>query len=147
MKLIRCVSRPRFHTTMAPNLSNKERAVLTWREADAVCFDVDSTVIQDEGLDQIAEFCGVGDKVKEMTRNAMGGKVTFRKALADRLQLIKPSRQQIEAVVSKPGLNRLAPGMRELVRKLQARGTEVFWFPAASTNSSTLWPRCSTSPS
>ena len=51
---------------MAPNLSNKERTVLTWREADAVCFDVDSTVIQDEGLDQIAEFCGVGDKVKEM---------------------------------------------------------------------------------
>jgi hypothetical protein len=41
-------------------------SVQTWREADAVCFDVDSTVIQDEGLDQIAEFCGVGDKVKEM---------------------------------------------------------------------------------
>merc|ERR1719443_2714068 len=61
-----------------------------------------------------------------MTRNAMGGKVTFRKALADRLQLIKPSRQQIEAVVSKPGLIRLTPGMRELVRQLQARGTEVF---------------------
>jgi len=111
---------------MAPNLSAKENAVLTWREADAVCFDVDSTVIQDEGLDQIAEFCGVGDKVKEMTNKAMGGNLTFRKALADRLQLIKPSRQQIEAIVSKPGLIRLTPGMRETVRRLQARGTEVF---------------------
>ena len=47
-------------------MSVKERAMAVWREADAVCFDVDSTVIQDEGLDQIAEFCGVGDKVKEM---------------------------------------------------------------------------------
>jgi len=113
-------------TTMAPNLSNKERAVLTWRQADAVCFDVDSTVIQDEGLDQIAEFCGVGDKVKEMTRNAMGGNLSFRKALSDRLQLIKPSKQQIDAIVSKPGLIRLTPGMRETVRLLQSRGTEVF---------------------
>jgi len=97
-----------------------------WREADAVCFDVDSTVIQDEGLDQIAEHCGVGDKVKEMTNNAMGGKLSFRKALSDRLQLIKPTRQQIDAIVSKPGLIRLTPGMRETVRQLHRRGTEVF---------------------
>jgi phosphoserine phosphatase len=111
---------------MAPNLSPKERAMQVWREADAVCFDVDSTVIQDEGLDQIAEHCGVGDKVKEMTNNAMGGKLSFRKALSDRLQLIKPTRQQIDAIVSKPGLIRLTPGMRETVRQLQRRGTEVF---------------------
>merc|ERR1719187_362679 len=61
-----------------------------------------------------------------MTRNAMGGNLSFRKALSDRLQLIKPSKQQIDAIVSLPGLIRLTPGMRETVRLLQSRGTEVF---------------------
>jgi phosphoserine phosphatase len=36
-----------------------------WCNADVVCFDVDSTVIKDEGLDELAEFCGVGKQVKE----------------------------------------------------------------------------------
>lgn len=34
--------------------------------ADAVCFDVDSTVIKEEGIDELAKFCGVGDAVAEM---------------------------------------------------------------------------------
>lgn len=36
-----------------------------WRRADAVCFDVDSTLIREEGLDKLAEHCGAGAKVKE----------------------------------------------------------------------------------
>lgn len=36
-----------------------------WRTADAVCFDVDSTVCKDEGLDELAEFCGAGAEVRE----------------------------------------------------------------------------------
>lgn len=37
-----------------------------FRRADAVCFDVDSTVIREEGIDELAKFCGVGDAVREM---------------------------------------------------------------------------------
>lgn len=29
-----------------------------WRNADAITFDVDSTVIQEEGIDELAKFCG-----------------------------------------------------------------------------------------
>ena len=51
---------------MAPNQSslpvNRDVTMSTWRRADAVCFDVDSTVITNEGIDDLAEFCGVGDK-------------------------------------------------------------------------------------
>lgn len=36
------------------------------RRADAVCFDVDSTVCVGEGIDDLAEFCGKGQQVKEM---------------------------------------------------------------------------------
>ena len=36
--------------------------------ADAVCFDVDSTVITEEGIDVLAEFNGAGAAVAEWTR-------------------------------------------------------------------------------
>lgn len=38
-----------------------------WQNADAVCFDVDSTVCLDEGIDELAEFCGAGTIVAEWT--------------------------------------------------------------------------------
>lgn len=37
----------------------------TLRKADAVCFDVDSTLIQEEGVDKLAEFCGESSRVEE----------------------------------------------------------------------------------
>ena len=36
------------------------------KRADAVCFDVDSTVINDEGIVSLANVCGVGDEVEKM---------------------------------------------------------------------------------
>ena len=38
-----------------------------WKNGDAVCFDVDSTVCIDEGIDELAEFCGAGKAVAEWT--------------------------------------------------------------------------------
>lgn len=40
-------------------------AVDIWRRADAVCFDVDSTLIREEAIDKLAEHCGVGAQVQE----------------------------------------------------------------------------------
>lgn len=37
-----------------------------WKIADAVTFDVDSTVIQEEGIDELAKFCGKGDQVTSL---------------------------------------------------------------------------------
>ncbi|CAE7716091.1 PSPH [Symbiodinium sp. KB8] len=52
----------------------REEAKLAFQEADAVCFDVDSTVVTTEGVDEFAAFLGVGDKVAELTarRRRMG---------------------------------------------------------------------------
>lgn len=36
------------------------------RSADIVCFDVDSTVITEEGIDELAEFCGKGQEVANL---------------------------------------------------------------------------------
>jgi len=37
-----------------------------WRNADAVCFDVDSTVIQEEAIDEVAKFCNKGSEVQKL---------------------------------------------------------------------------------
>ncbi|MBA0821332.1 hypothetical protein Goarm_018198 [Gossypium armourianum] len=72
-----------------------------WRSADAVCFDVDSTVCVDEGIDELAEFCGAGRAVAEWTARAMGGSVPFEEALSARLSLFKPSLTQVQDFLDK----------------------------------------------
>ncbi|XP_024133250.2 phosphoserine phosphatase isoform X2 [Oryzias melastigma] len=96
-----------------------------FRRADAVCFDVDSTVIKEEGIDELAKFCGVGDTVREMTRKAMGGSVTFKKALTDRLSTIRCSREQVNKLITDHP-PQLTPGIRELVDRLHALNIKVF---------------------
>lgn len=96
-----------------------------WKKADCVCFDVDSTVCTDEGIDVLAEFLGVSEQVKEWTNKAMNGNVTFQEALAARLDIIQPSSQSITKFneIHKP---HLTPGIRELVDALKKRDVAVY---------------------
>lgn len=47
-------------------MSNLEEAKKIWQNADAVTFDVDSTVIQEEGIDELAKYCGKGEQVSNL---------------------------------------------------------------------------------
>eukprot|EP00640_Fibrocapsa_japonica_P000425 CAMPEP_0113938178 /NCGR_PEP_ID=MMETSP1339-20121228/4591_1 /TAXON_ID=94617 /ORGANISM="Fibrocapsa japonica" /LENGTH=240 /DNA_ID=CAMNT_0000941167 /DNA_START=158 /DNA_END=880 /DNA_ORIENTATION=+ /assembly_acc=CAM_ASM_000762 len=94
-------------------------------EADAVCFDVDSTVIQEEGIDVLAEYCGAGEKVAELTSRAMGGSMRFQDALAARLDLIRPSKADFLNCLEKQP-PKLSPGIKEFIQALHARGTHVY---------------------
>lgn len=80
------------------------------QDIDVVCFDVDSTVIQEEGIDELAEFCGKGQEVANLTKEAMGGSMTFQEALRRRLDIIKPTQAQIkEFLAKKPST--MSPGI------------------------------------
>ncbi len=96
-----------------------------WRGAQAVCFDVDSTVSPDEGIDVLASHAGVADQVAELTRQAMGGAVRFQDAMSSRLALIRPSQALVEACL-RAHPPRLTPGIAPLVAALQRRGTPIF---------------------
>jgi len=96
-----------------------------WREVDAVCFDVDSTVIQEEAIDEVAKFCNKGLEVKQLTDNAMSGKMDFREALSARLQIIKPSLQQIRDFIKNHPFN-FSPGIKELIGLLQKKNVPVY---------------------
>ncbi|XP_058084347.1 phosphoserine phosphatase, chloroplastic-like [Magnolia sinica] len=96
-----------------------------WRNAEAVCFDVDSTVCLDEGIDELAEFCGAGKAVAEWTARAMSGSVPFEEALAARLSLFNPSLSQLHDFLEKRP-PRLTPGITDLIKKLKAKKTDVY---------------------
>lgn len=55
----------------------------------------------------------------------MGGQVLFQDALAARLQLIKPSKADVDACLKKHPL-KLTEGIRKVVEILHARGTPVY---------------------
>lgn len=111
--------------TAASEGNNVAHAMAMLAKADAVCFDVDSTVIDEEGIDVLAATLGKGPEVAAWTAKAMDGDTKFEDALAARLEIIKPSRGDIAACLAEHPL-RLSPGVEGLVAALRERGTAVF---------------------
>ena len=48
-------------------------ALTSWREAEAVCFDVDCTVTKQDSLDLLAHFLGRGEQVAALTSKVKHG--------------------------------------------------------------------------
>jgi len=93
--------------------------------ADAVCFDVDSTVIEHEGIDILADYLGKGEAVAALTKKAMEGSTKFQDALKARLELMEPSEQQIlNCLKDRPLV--LSPGVESLVEALHEAGIDVY---------------------
>ena len=59
------------------------------RNKRLIVFDMDSTLIQAEVIDQLAEVYGVGEKIKAITAAAMNGKLDFDQALTERVAMLK----------------------------------------------------------
>ena len=59
------------------------------RSRRLICFDMDSTLIRTEVIDELAERAGVGDKVREITERAMRGEIDFRESFKERVALLK----------------------------------------------------------
>ncbi|XP_074572377.1 phosphoserine phosphatase, chloroplastic-like isoform X1 [Curcuma longa] len=112
-------------TTQFANAIPSEEVLKIWHSAGAVCFDVDSTVCLDEGIDELADFCGAGKAVAEWTTKAMSGSVPFEEALAARLSLFNPSLKQVQEFLEKRP-PRISPGIAELIKKLMDKGIDVY---------------------
>lgn len=95
------------------------------KSAQIVCFDVDSTIITEEGIDELAQYCGKGSEVAALTREAMGGSMTFQEALRRRLDIIKPSQRQIREFL-KTHPSTISGGVRELIDQLRRNSAEIY---------------------
>ena len=54
-----------------------------------ICFDMDSTLIQTECIDELAKCAGVGKQVAEITERAMRGEIDFKESFKERVALLK----------------------------------------------------------
>lgn len=54
-----------------------------------VCFDMDSTLIQTEVIDELAKHAGVGEQVSQITEAAMRGEINFAESFKQRMALLK----------------------------------------------------------
>ncbi|WP_282042704.1 phosphoserine phosphatase SerB [Winogradskyella flava] len=59
------------------------------RNRRLVCFDMDSTLIQTEVIDELAERAGVGEEVRAITESAMQGEIDFNESFKQRMKLLK----------------------------------------------------------
>ncbi|MBF0786528.1 MULTISPECIES: phosphoserine phosphatase SerB [unclassified Streptococcus] len=85
--------------------------------------DVDSTLILEEGIDLLGEAAGVGSEVAAITERAMRGELDFKKALAERVALLRGLPISVFDCVLKH--IHFTPGARELVETLHERGYKV----------------------
>ncbi len=58
------------------------------RNRRLVCFDMDSTLIQTEVIDELAELAGVGEQVRAITESAMNGEIDFSESFKSRMALL-----------------------------------------------------------
>ena len=54
-----------------------------------ICFDMDSTLIETEVIDELAQRAGVGEKVKAITERTMRGEIDFKESFTERVALLK----------------------------------------------------------
>ncbi len=109
-----------------------EAGGLTRRSKRIVLLDMDSTFIQQEVIDLLAEDAGVGPEVKEITERAMRGELDFAQSLEARTALLSGLSE--ESVVKARSRITLTPGARTLVRTLHRLGHKVGIVSGGFTN-------------
>jgi phosphoserine phosphatase len=83
--------------------------------------DMDSTMIGQECIDELADFAGLKEHVAKITERAMRGEIAFEPALRERVALLKELPVSVVDEVLKNRIT-ITPGGRELVMTMRAHG-------------------------
>ena len=88
-----------------------------------ICFDMDSTLIKTEVIDELAEKAGVGDKVRAITERAMRGEIDFKESFTERVALLKGLDESVmrEIAENLP----ITEGVERLMRVLKRAGYKI----------------------
>ncbi|SHF02412.1 phosphoserine phosphatase [Loktanella atrilutea] len=106
------LQRREIDLVMQPSASRHKRMLLA---------DMDSTMIRQECIDELAAEAGVGDRVAAITAKAMNGELDFEGALIERVGLLKGLPESIIRHVLDTRIQ-LMPGGYELVQTMKAHG-------------------------
>ena len=83
--------------------------------------DMDSTMIGQECIDELADFAGIKDKVADITERAMRGELEFESALKERVGLLEVLEEGAIATCLDQRIQPV-PGARALVNTLRSKG-------------------------
>jgi len=86
--------------------------------------DMDSTMIEQECIDELAEVAGVGAYVRDITARAMNGKLDFEAALLERVALLRGLPETVITEVLESRIT-LMPGGAALVATMRAQGAHA----------------------
>ena len=86
-----------------------------------ICFDMDSTLIETEVIDELAVRAGVGDQVKAITESAMRGEIDFSESFRQRCSLLKGLDVMQEIAENLP----ITEGVDRLMRILKKVGFKI----------------------
>lgn len=112
------------------NLSSKYRIDIAFQEESMyrrmrrlICFDMDSTLIQTEVIDELADRAGAGAEVRAITESAMRGEIDFSESFKRRVSLLKGLDESVmkEIAESLP----ITEGMTRLIRILKKSGYKI----------------------
>ena len=97
-----------------------QRESIFRRNRRLFAFDMDSTLIQGEVIDELARMAGVGDQVSRITEAAMGGELNFDESFTRRVSLLRglPAERVHSLLAAIP----LADGAERLIRTLRLLG-------------------------
>jgi len=90
------------------------------RKKKLIIADMDSTIVEGETLDELAEFAGLKDQIAALTKRAMNGEIGFREALSTRVAMLEGLSESFLDETMK-GV-RLNPGARELICTMRQHG-------------------------
>ena len=93
--------------------------ILSPRKKKILICDMDSTIIKEESLDEIAEDAGIGDEIKNITKKAMKGELDFKDALLKRIKLL--NNYPLENIFTLNPKIKFNDGAKELVRKMKSK--------------------------
>ena len=100
-----------------------QRGGLIRRAKRVVLLDMDSTLIQQEVIDLLADKVGVGEKVSKITESAMRGDIDFTTSLKERVALLAGASEEIFTDVFES--ISLTPGALDLIKTLHKLGHKV----------------------
>lgn len=93
------------------------------RNKRLIVFDMDSTLIQTEVIDELADLCGAGEEVRKITHRAMNGEIDFDESLRLRVSKLKglDTRAMQDVLEKLP----LTQGVEEFIKTIKSLGYKV----------------------
>lgn len=88
-------------------------------------FDMDSTLIDQEVIDELARSIGLVSAVSAITTRAMNGEIDFSQSLIERVALLRGVRADVWESLKTDGSITIAKGARELISGLKAMGVKT----------------------